>query len=152
MTNLSQISRWFRLIVLAAFVLALFQPANSQSTSETERESLVRAFVDRFNRHQADPLLEMIADDFQWVSITGGKAEVHLEGKPALKREMERYFAKCPSCRSKLQWVQSTGSRITALEEASWTGKNGSKSQKSLSVYEFKDQRIARVFYFSVEP
>ena len=150
MKHQRQMSRRFSFLLL--FVIAMFHPGYSQSIPEFDRESLVRTFVERFNRQETDQMLEMIDDSFQWVSITDGKAGVHLEGKPALKREMEQYFAKCASCRSKLLWVQSTGSRITAMEEASWMTKNGSKSQRSLSVYEFKSQRIVRVYYFSVEP
>lgn len=152
MKQLLQMSRRFGLLMFAVFVIAMCNSSYSQTKTESDRESIVRAFVGKFNRHEADQMLEMVADDFQWVYITDGKAAVHLEGKPALKREMERYFARCASCKSKLQWVQSSGSRITALEEASWTTKDGPKSQRSLSIYEFKDDRIARVFYFPVEP
>ena len=135
------------LLIILAFLPAV--AVRAQSSSDSER--LVRAFVEAFNRRDVDEMLALVTDDMQWVAIEGPKASVHLEGKSTLKKEMDQYFSQCPSCRSTLKWVQSTGSRITALEEASWMVKSVPRSQRSLSVYEFKAGRIARVFYFPAE-
>jgi len=48
--------------------------------------------------------------------------------------------------------VQAAGSRVTALERATLGGGGAQRAQLSLSVYEFKDGRIARVYYFPAEP
>ena len=40
---------------------------------------------------------------------------------------------------------------VAAREKASWQGKSGSKSQASLSVYEFRAGLIARVYYYPAE-
>jgi hypothetical protein len=37
------------------------------------------------------------------------------------------------------------------MERASWSGKNRAKSQRSLSVYEFRNGKILRVYYFPAE-
>ena len=144
-------SMCLRITFLTALVFVTAVSGRAQSTSTSDSERIVRAFVDAFNRHKADEMLQLVTDDIQWVAIEGPKASVHLEGKPTLKREMEQYFHQCASCKSTLKWVQSTGSRITALEEASWMVNNVLTSQRSLSVYEFTEGRIARVFYFPVE-
>ena len=51
-----------------------------------------------------------------------------------------------------LLWIRTAGSRVTAHERASWTNRAGAAmSQSGLSVYELKDGRIARVYYFPAE-
>lgn len=87
----------------------------------------------------------------QWLSVEGKRVSVEAEGTAALKASMASYFKSCPTCRSSLEWVQSAGSRVTALERASWVGARGPASQTSLSVYEFSDRGIARVYYFPAE-
>jgi hypothetical protein len=65
---------------------------------------------------------------------------------------MESYFKSCPSCRSELVWLQIAGSRVTALEKASFTNKAGvATSQSGLSVYEFRNGKILRVYYFPAD-
>jgi len=64
---------------------------------------------------------------------------------------MKGYFKSCPSFRSSLLKVMATQERISAWEEASWQTESGRKAQTSLSVYEFKDGLIQRVYYFPSE-
>lgn len=97
-------------------------------------------------------MLELVDENLQWLSVDGAKVSIETEGKAALRQSMMRYFSSCPSCKSSLEWVQSAGSRITAMERASWSSKSEVKSQRSLSVYEFSGDKILRVYYFPAEP
>ena len=119
--------------------------------AEGEQEKRVREFVEAFNARKLDVMLELAAENIQWMHIDGAKVSIEAEGKAALRESMERYFKSCSSCRSSLEWVQIAGSRVTAMERASWTGKGGAKSQRSLSVYEFRGDKILRVYYFPAE-
>jgi len=119
--------------------------------SKTAQETRVREFVAAFNARNIDAMLEAADENVQWLSVDGAKVTIETEGKKALRQSMESYFRSCPSCKSNLEWIQSAGSRITALERASWTGKSGLKSQKSLSVYEFREGKIFRVYYFPAD-
>ena len=56
-----------------------------------------------------------------------------------------------PSAKSELKWVQVTPDRVATLEIATWESKSGEKSQVSLAVYEFRDNLIARVYYYPAE-
>lgn len=113
----------------------------------------VRAFVAAFNARDLDGMLALADDAVEWASVDGTKVALETAGKEALRASMTSYFASCPSCRSTLEWVKAAGSRVAALERASWTNAKGeAKSQASLSVYELRDGRIARVYYFPAEP
>jgi hypothetical protein len=140
-----------RLIALlfAGFLVA---GASLAQTAPTPEER-VRAFVTAFNARDVEGMLANATDGIEWASVDGAKVSIESAGKEALRESMTSYFASCPSCRSTLEWVSATGTRVAAFERASWTAKDGSaKSQASLSVYEFADGRIARVYYFPAEP
>ena len=139
------------LVVLVMAVVALASPASGQANSWGDQEKRVREFVEAFNTRKIDVMLELAAENIQWLLIDGAKVTIETEGKAALRESMERYFRSCPSCRSSLEWVQIAGSRVTAMERASWSGRDGAKSQRSLSVYEFREGKIFRVYYFPVE-
>jgi hypothetical protein len=139
---------------LVFLAMALVVPTSSESRKATfggEQEQRVREFVEAFNARKIDLMIEMTAEKIQWMIIDGAKISVETEGRAALRASMERYFRSCSSCRSSLEWVQTAGSRVTAMERASWSGKDGAKSQRSLSVYEFQEGKILRVYYFPAE-
>jgi hypothetical protein len=93
----------------------------------------------------------LVADDVDWLSISGDKVVVEARGKSALIARMEAYFISCPTCQSALSGTISTPDRISTVEIASWQGKSGPRSQRGLSVYEFSEGLIHRVYYFPVE-
>lgn len=139
------------LVVLVTAVVVLAAPEPRPVNSSIEQEKRVREFVGAFNARNVDAMLELADENVQWLSVDGAKVSVETEGKAALRESMGRYFRSCPSCKSSLEWIQSAGSRVTALERASWSGKSGAKSQRSLSVYEFLGGKILRVYYFPAE-
>lgn len=139
------------LVVLAMAIMALASPESQQASVGGEEEKRVREFVEAFNARKIDAMLELAAENIQWMHIDGAKVSIEVEGKAALRESMGRYFSSCSSCRSSLEWVQIAGSRVTAMERASWSAKGGAKSQRSLSVYEFRDGKIQRVYYFPAE-
>ena len=143
-------------IIHVVFLLTIaclsLQRANaSWETPIVDHEKQVRDFVAAFNSRDLAKMLEFTDDNIQWLSVNGAKISIETEGKAALKASMEKYFDGCPSCKSSLESVQTVGSRVTAKETASWTGKNGPREQSSLSVYEFQNNKIIRVYYFPVE-
>ena len=140
---------WLMILVIAVGVPASPVPRAVNSSVEPERQ--VREFVEAFNARNIDVMLTLADENIQWLILDGAKVSVETEGKAALRESMVRYFRSCPSCKSSLEWIQRAGSRVTAMERASWSGKTGAKSQRSLSVYEFRGDKILRVYYFSAE-
>ena len=143
------------LVLSAVLTILAFGVATRQGSAslkaEAAHEQQVRDFIAAFNARDLDRMLGSVDEKIQWLSVEGAKVGVEAEGKAALKASMESYFKSCPTCRSSLEWAQSAGSRVTALERASWASKSGPLSQISLSVYEFSDRGIARVYYFPAE-
>lgn len=138
---------------LVLLALLLFMIAGECFAAEAPKpiEQRVRDYVSAFNKRDIDGMLGMVSDDIQWLNVAGDKITVETEGKPKLRESMAAYFKSTPTAQSELGWVQATASRVAALERASWQGKSGPKSQAGLSVYEFRDGLISRVYYYPVE-
>ena len=139
---------------LKVFALALLLMSTSvvQSRESTPSNvNTVERFIAAFNAHDSSAMANLVADDIEWLSIAGEQVTVETKGKGDLVKGMNAYFKSCPTCRSELSGVASTPGRVSAIEIASWQGKNGPKSQRSISVYEFSDGMINRVYYFPAE-
>jgi hypothetical protein len=134
---------------VAFALLAPFSGHCEQSTAT--REKIVHNFVAAFNAHDIDAMSAFVTDDVQWLSVDADKITTETNSKPALRSAMSDYFKGCPTCRSRLTQVIATQNRVSAIEEASWKGKDGPKRQSSLSVYEFSEDLIKRIYYFPAE-
>ncbi|WP_395374016.1 nuclear transport factor 2 family protein [Marinicella sp. W31] len=108
-------------------------------------------FIKAFNNQNVEQMLVLVSEDITWHYVSGAEVSTETVGKKALAESMRNYFSSCPSCRSKLIRIMATQERISAWEEASWEADSGRKKQTSLSVYEFKDDLIQRVYYFPTE-
>lgn len=138
---------------LATLLLLVLLTASRAFAEEREvsYEQHVRDYVAAYNERNVDAMMAMVTDDVQWLSVLGEKLSVESRGKPKLREGMEAYFKALPSAKSELKWVRETSSRVAALEEATWQGKSGVRTQRSLSVYEFRDGLISRVYYYPPE-
>ena len=97
-------------------------------------------------------MLKMVSDDIQWLYVIGDKITVETKGKDKLRESMTVYFKSTPpGVKSEIEWIRATSTRVAAFERASWPSKTGTKSQASLSVYEFKKDKIIRVYYYPSE-
>ena len=111
----------------------------------------VEGLVAAFNEHDSDAMAKFLTDDVVWLSIANGNVAVEANGKSELITSMNAYFESCPTCRSEISEAISTPARTSAREIASWEGKAGPRSQRSLSIYEFSGELIHRVYYFPAE-
>ncbi|WDE13730.1 nuclear transport factor 2 family protein [Thalassomonas haliotis] len=137
----------FRVLVL----LLIFMPDVQSHERTPTNINTVERFVAAFNAHDSNAMANFVADDIEWLSIAGKQVGLEAKGKDNLIASMDSYFKSCPTCRSELAEVLATTSRVSAIEIASWQGTSGRKSQRAISVYEFSNGVITRVYYFPAE-
>ncbi|MFK8051534.1 MAG: nuclear transport factor 2 family protein [Woeseiaceae bacterium] len=138
------------LFVLCALLGTTFG-SHAYGDEPRTHEQTVRQFVTAFNERDTEAMMALVTEDLQWLSIDGEKVAEETGDKDQLRAAMLSYFESCSSCRSRFIHVFSTGSRVAALEEASFDTQSGRRQQRSLSVYEFSGHLIRRVYYFPVE-
>jgi uncharacterized protein (TIGR02246 family) len=130
---------------------ALLSFGGVDATPQADLSATVRDFVAAFNARELERMLGLATDDVEWVNVDGAKVSVEAAGKDALRQSMAAYFKSCQTCRSSIEIKAVTSNRVAAIESATWTVAGAERSQRSLSVYEFQDGRIRRVYYFPAE-
>lgn len=146
MNNLSIL----RFLLTLTFLLVLVPNAQSHDKAP-DNVKTVKAFVAAFNAKDSQAMASFVTDDIEWLSIVSNKVSTETKGKKNLINSMDSYFESCSTCRSELSQMISTANRVSAVEIASWQSKNGARSQSAMSVYEFTDGLISRVYYFPAE-
>ena len=125
-------------------------PVADQSSVQANM-NIVQNYVAAFNAQNVDLMLEMLTDDVQWLTIDGETITKETNSKEELRKVMTDYFNSCSTCRSRLANTFSTGSKVSALEVVSYQTRNGLKEERSVSLYEFSNSLIKRVYYFPAE-
>ncbi len=138
-------------MIFAIMLLLLCSPCAHAQESVASNVPTVERFIAAFNAHDSAAMGALVADDVAWLTIAGEEVVVEVKGKSELVTSMNAYFESCPTCQSELSGIISTPDRVSAIEIASWQSKSGSKSQRSISVYEFAEGMIQRVYYFPSE-
>lgn len=135
------------LIVSGAVVWAM---ASVQPTPQTP-EQVVQDFVSAYNSRDLRCMLSLATEDVEWMNVSGGGLSVETRGREALRDTTESSFRSCPTCQASVEQVRRVGSRVTAVEREIWDTASGAMSRRSLSVYEFRNGLISRVYYFPAE-
>jgi ketosteroid isomerase-like protein len=115
----------------------------------TPEAVLLRAYLDAFNRHEAEAVAAYCAENFKWFSIDGDKSSIDADGRTPLRDWLTGYFKSLPTVRSEFLSVDQAGPFLTVRERASWDNKEGKRvSQQGFGVYEIRDGLIQRVWYY----
>lgn len=142
------IHRIFLLACVGAFIG--FAVAADDTTVDAQ-EQVVHTYIAAFNAHDTEAMLSMVTDDVQWLSVDGETITIETNNKEELRNGMAGYFESCESCQSRIAKIFSTGTRVSALEVASFDTADGGQEQQSVSLYEFSGTLIKRIYYFPVE-
>ena len=123
-------------------------PPPATNATASNAEGVVRTFLAAYNRHDVPAILELVDTGFVWLNLVGDSVHVETRGRDALERGLESYFRSFPTARSTLETVSSLGPWVSARERAHWRTPAGDRSQAALSVYEVRDGRLRRVWYY----
>jgi ketosteroid isomerase-like protein len=115
----------------------------------TPEAVLLRAYLEAFNRHDAEAVAAFCAEDFTWFSVDGAQTSADVTGRTPLRDWLIGYFKSFPTVRSDFLAVEQTGPFLSVRERATWDNKEGQRvSQQSHGIYEIRDGLIRRVWYF----
>lgn len=129
--------------LLLIFVI-LFASVATFGQAETKA---VRAFIDGFNKHDAEAMTKLVADDVKWYSVGGASMSLQMDGKASVRAFMDEKFKMCPTCRSKITSISQVGTRVSVTESASWISTDGPQKSESFTIYEFEKGLVARAYY-----
>lgn len=122
--------------------------ADMQQPYPDDSGALVHRFVEAFNRHDIDAMLQLVDKDISWFSVDGESIVVETRNADELRVAMMDYFVDRPSAYSRLLEIWISGRFVSALEQARRTKDPQSPGQCSVSVYETAGGLIKNVWYY----
>ena len=131
---------------IAVFILTgLFalKPASAGETADA-----VRDLTDAFNRHDVAAMRALWHEDIVWLDIDGETMSVAVRGLRSFEEAMTAYFKSYPDVRSTLAGAAESGAFLSGVETVTWTSKGADRSQSGPVVYEVRDGKILRVWYY----
>ncbi|NBC66957.1 MAG: hypothetical protein GVY07_15040 [Bacteroidetes bacterium] len=124
------------------FVLLIGLETDAQIS---DNEKILRDYFEVYNQHDIEQVLELVSNEVRIYSVSSDTVTVDIDGKEKLRNWLSDYFRDLPNVTSEISQLNVVGGRISFKETAYW-GKSG--EQSSLAVYEMKDGRINRVWYY----
>jgi ketosteroid isomerase-like protein len=126
-----------------------FYHGATQAAARSPEIDVVRAQYGAFNAHDADALAALCVENVTWFNVDGDKQSVETQGREKLHEWLVGYFKSVPSVHSEFSDLTQTGPHVSVRERAAWTGKDGQpRAQSALGVFEVRDAKIVRVWYF----
>lgn len=129
-------------------ILAILLPNVGSASSEDNSKAVVLQFLDAYNDHDVDGMLELCAEDIRWLTVMGDSIYVEASGKSELGPQLNEHFATSPATHSKFLQVEGNGPMVVGIEQASSSREAGARTQCSASVYQLVDGLIKDVWYF----
>ncbi|MEO1252928.1 MAG: nuclear transport factor 2 family protein [Pseudomonadota bacterium] len=111
----------------------------------------IRGLMDAFNAHDADAMRAYWTDDVTWIEITGNSSSVVTNSADALHDSLVAYFEAYPDVSSSLENIVVNGDYLSAVERPVWSQGGERKSQSSIVVYEFRDGKVKRFWYYPAQ-
>ncbi len=126
-----------------------FQHGDTRPPLATPEVAVVRAALAAYNTRDAAAVAAHYADDIKWFGVAGDKQSVEGEGRVAVEKWLAGYFKSLPDVRAEISDVAQTGPHVSFRERVTWTAKDGTRrAQSAIGVYEVRDGKIARAWYF----
>ncbi|MCP5117066.1 MAG: nuclear transport factor 2 family protein [bacterium] len=123
-------------------------PAWAEEPSAAE---VVKALLAAFNDHSPERMAELVSEDFELFYVAESETTLGLRGPEALQTEMRGYFGNLPTVRSEAEISVASGSYVAFKETVSWQHEGEERSQLSLVVYQVRDGKIRRAWYYPAE-
>lgn len=126
--------------------------ARTESASEAppvgDSAAIVTGLMDAFNAHDPDAMREYWDENVTWIELSGAQAQVVTSSADQLYEELVAYFETIPSVRSSLENISVNGDYVSAVERPVWQQDGETKSQASIVVYEIKNGKVRRFWYY----
>lgn len=135
---------------MLGLVMLIATPVLAQASTDANKRA-VQQLLSAFNQHDIQTIGRLLSDDVQWLAIEGEGVKPRVTDKEAMLEVVNTFFTECPSCRTELLSIQASKQRVTTIEKASWEKAGKPEQQQSVTVYEFSDGLISRVYYYPAE-
>lgn len=138
----------FLAIMLVLNVNAVANQSSHISKQERQAMTVVSAFVDGFNQHSPEVMFGLSHNDLLWMYVQDADLAVETKGRESLKKSMVTYFSNYPKVHSTMLNMSANGDYVSGTEKVAWYSGGKHRSQCSSVVYQLRDLKVFRVWYF----
>lgn len=110
--------------------------------------AIIERYVEAFNKHNVEGMLDLAAEDVAWMSVADGRLSVATSTRDQLHDAMTDYFRNTPGARTEILSITESGPFVHTVEEAYWTSEGSEKSRCSMAIYELVGREVKNVWYF----
>ncbi len=142
----------FRSLCFQLVLLLLLQSSFAIRADEKNNYAVLQKYLESYNQHDIDGMLEFMATDVRWMNIDGDKLTIATTGKTEFRNIMKGYFEHFPTAKSTIVETSGVGDFITTTERAAWTWEGKPRSQCAMATYSFEDSLIVNVWYHVAQP
>ncbi len=103
----------FRSVCFQLVLLLLLQSSFAIRADEKNNYAVLQKYLESYNQHDIDGMLEFMATDVRWMNIDGDKLTIATTGKIEFRNIMEGYFEHFPTANSTIVETSGVGDFIT---------------------------------------
>jgi hypothetical protein len=109
----------------------------------------VQGFMDAFNERSVSGMLRHVDDNLRWYRIRNDLMVLETYGRDEFRISMRNYFDSLEEVQSEIESVTWNGPFVSLRERVTWASRTGQQSQSALAVYEVKNGKIVRAWYYN---
>jgi hypothetical protein len=109
----------------------------------------VHAFMNAFNDRSVSGMLSHIDDNLRWYRIKDDRMVLETYGRDDFRTSMRTYFDSLSEVSSEIESLTWNGPFVSVRERVTWTTRAGSQSLTALAVFELKNGKIVRAWYYN---
>lgn len=112
---------------------------------------IVNQLTDAFNAHDANAIAALSGEKVEWLNVRGRKLSVSASGRGEITREMTRFFAGRTGARCVVEDAIVSGTSVAVRRRIFWQDGSSVKSEASLVVYQVKNGKVRRAWFYPTE-
>jgi hypothetical protein len=138
------------MLIMAGFVAITGCSSENSDVPELPDEVLtVQAFMEAFNERSVSGMLRHVDDNLRWYRIRNDLMVLETYGRDDFRTSMRTYFDSLEEVQSEIESVTWNGPFVSLRERVTWASRTGQQSQSALAVYEIKNGKIVRAWYYN---
>ncbi|ABZ75018.1 conserved hypothetical protein [Shewanella halifaxensis HAW-EB4] len=117
-------------------------------TQQPDSVTVVKQFIQGFNNHSVEQLLQQTTPNVHWFNLSGTKMDVETSTQHELGAAMTDYFAHLTDAKAALRQIVVSANYVSTVEEVTWSHEGELSSQCSLGVYQLSGDKISAIWYY----
>ncbi|WP_299802337.1 nuclear transport factor 2 family protein [uncultured Shewanella sp.] len=109
---------------------------------------VVKQFIQGFNNHSVEQLLQHTTPNVHWFNLTGTKMDIETSTQQELGAAMTDYFASLTDAKASLRQILVSANYVSTVEEVTWSHDGEQNSQCSLGIYQLAGDKINAVWFY----